>query len=393
VVLALAAAVVMRLTSPWQAVLGFVTRNNHYMPVPIADGASNWGKELLEAFLIPLVITLLIRGQRKLISNADKIRRQFGFERDYLWLIGGYGSMLRNSSWKCRLKEWIYFPIGYLSNDRDKVPQLPDSSPLESLIARYLYRGVWQRRWVRVLAATAVFVLILRVLDWLGFSLFAGVPWVLTQVRKHGVEGWVTFFGFTCMQVLIFWVIDAILLTRAFLLDVSRDEPAWPKASLNAMHAELGLPDDLEATWLSLRLVAGRTSWVGAFIWYPSLVIAGMFAATFTIEYGRYRFDTNPVSLLASIGLIVASVVLLRQAAESWRSNVLRRLDHRRLSMLAAKPSNPDAVEQTQVLIDLVAQLRDGSFAPYSEQPLVRAVLLPMVTFAATAGFPYLHLS
>jgi cytochrome b561 len=217
------------------------------------------------------------------------------------------------------------------------------------------------------------------------------VPWVFTQLGQRGAEGWITFLGFTCMQVLIFWVIDAILLTRAFLLDMSRDEPEWPKASLKAMHAELGLPDELATMWLSLRLVAGRTSWVGTFIWYPSLVIAGMFAATFTFEYGRYHFDINPVTLIASIGLLVVSVVVLREAAESWRSDVLRRLSHRRLSMLAAKPPNPDAVAQTQVLIDLVTQLRDGAFAPYSEQPLVRAVLLPALTFAATAGFPYLH--
>jgi hypothetical protein len=57
-----------------------------------------------------------------------------------------------------------------------------------------------------------------------------------------------------------------------------------------------------------------------------------------------------------------------------------------------AEPSKEEAVTQLQVLIDLVTQLRDGAFAPYSEQPLVRAVLLPAVTFAATAGFPYLNL-
>lgn len=391
VILALVGAVTVRLT-PWKAVLSYLTRNGDYMPVPIADGASHWGKELLEAFLIPLVITLLIRGQRKLNANADNIRHQFRFEKHYRWLIRYYGTTVRASSWKCRVKEWTYFPIGYLSNDRDKIPLLADISPLESLIARYLYRGVWQKRWVRVLAMTSVFILVLMALEWLGFSMFAGVPWALTQMRKHGVEGWITFLGFTCMQVLMFWVIDAILLTRAFLLDVARDKPQWPKASLKAMQVELGLPDELATIWLHLRLVARRTRWVGTFIWYPSLVIAGMFAATFTFEYGRYRFDNNPVTLIAGIALIVASVVALRRAAEAWRSVVLEKIEHRRLSLLGATPSHPDAVEQLQVLTDLVTQLRDGSFAPYSEQPLVRAVLLPAVTFAATAGFPFLHL-
>jgi hypothetical protein len=103
------------------------------------------------------------------------------------------------------------------------------------------------------------------------------------------------------------------------------------------------------------------------------------------------------VVLLISIAFLVAAVVLLRQAAEDWRAALLRRLGHKRLMLLAASagsqsPSiNKDPVAQLDSLIDLVKQLRDGAFAPYSEQPLMRAVLLPAVTFAATAGLPYLH--
>jgi hypothetical protein len=221
--------------------------------------------------------------------------------------------------------------------------------------------------------------------------MFADVPWAFTQVRKHGTEGWIAFLCFISVQVLIFWVIDAILLTRAFLLAVARDDPAWPADSLGKSRTILGLPDDLAPIWLDLRLIARRTRWVGDFIWYPSLVIAGMFAATFTMEYGQYHFDANPVTLIVSIGLIIATVVALRDAAESWRAALLQRLAHRRLALLAAQPPQQDAVTQLQVLIDLVTQLHDGAFAPYSEQPLVRAVLLPTVTFAATAGVPFLR--
>jgi hypothetical protein len=391
--LALTAALAMRMTSSWADLLNYVTRDGDHMPMPIADGASHWGKELLEACLIPLVIALLMRGQRKLNANAEKIGQLFGFARDYRWLIDSYGTAIRAASWRCKIREWLYFPIGHLSNESDGLPLLPGTSMLESVIARYLYRGIWTKRWLRVLVATFVFILVLRGLEWLGFSLFAGVPWAVTQARKHGIEGWIAFACFTMMQVLIFWVIDAILLTRAFLLDVARDEPAWPADALAKMQTELGLPGDLASIWLNLRLLARRTGWVSNFIWYPSLVIAGMFAATFTVEYGRYRFDTNPVTFIASIVLIVGCIVVLREGAEGWRSEVLAKLSNRRLILLAAVPPNTVAVTQLQVLIDLVTQLHDGAFAPYSEQPLVRAVLLPAVTFAATAGFPYINLS
>jgi hypothetical protein len=371
VVLTLTLAVMLRLSLPWGAVLHYLTRDGHYMPVPIADGASHWGKELLEACLIPLVVALLIRGQRKLNVNTEKMRSQFGFHTEFSVLTERYATAVRALPWTRKAKEWIYLPIGYLSNDRDKLPLLTHTSQLESLIARYLYRGVWQRRWSRVLIGTAVFILVLRFLEWLGFSAFSGVPWVLTQVNKQGAEGWIAFLCFTFMQILIFWVIDAILLTRAFMLDVARDSPQWPKDALKYSHAELGLQSDIAPIWLDLRLIARRTSWVSGFIWYPSLVIAGMFVATFTFEYGRYRFDSNPITLMASVALIVAAVVVLRQAAESWRSDVLQKLEHRRLALLAAKPAASEVVAQ---------------------QPLVKAVLLPAVTFAATAGFPFLHL-
>jgi hypothetical protein len=39
-----------------------------------------------------------------------------------------------------------------------------------------------------------------------------------------------------------------------------------------------------------------------------------------------------------------------------------------------------------------VTALCDGAFAPYSQQPMVRAVLVPMLTYAATAGVQYLHM-
>jgi hypothetical protein len=391
VVLAVAAAVSMRFNALWSHAHDYLTSYGRHMPVSIADGASHWGKELLEAFLIPLVITLLVRGQRKLNANAGKIQREFCFTEPYGLLRRRYAACVRGWPWRRKAKEWAYLPFGSLSNDEDRPPSLSGVSELESLIARYLYRGTGPRRLARVLAATVVFILALKVLEWLGFSMFADVPWAVTQVRKHGAEGEISFLSFTCVQVLIFWVIDAILLTRAFLLAVARDNPSWPTESFAKPRAELGLPDDLAPIWLNLRLIARRTHWVGNLIWYPSLVIAGMFAATFTMEFGQYRFDANPVTLIVSIGLIVATVVALRESAEAWRADLLQRLAHRRLAILAAQPPTADAVAQLQVLIDLVTQLHDGAFAPYSEQPLVRAVLLPAVTFAATAGVPFLR--
>ena len=50
-------------------------------------------------------------------------------------------------------------------------------------------------------------------------------------------------------------------------------------------------------------------------------------------------------------------------------------------------------VAQLDRLSERVAALRDGAFAPYSQQPMVRAVLVPALTYGATAGLQFLHIN
>jgi hypothetical protein len=391
VILGIFAVLAVRWSVIWNSVFGYLTNGWHYMPPPIADGAGHWGKDLLEASLVPLIISLLIRGQRKLDKHSDRIRTEFSLRVRRKELIYRYACEVRQLPWRRRMGEWVYLPLGHLSNSRDVIPVLGNTSPLESLIARYLYRGMWCRRWLRVLAACVVSGVLFKLMEWLGFSLFAGVPWFATLTQKHGLEGLISGLCLLFVQGLIFWVVDAILLVRAFMLDVARDTPAWPTKGLATASAALGLRSDLTTIWLNLRLISRRTTWVGNFIWYPSLVIAGLFAATFTVQYGQYHFDSNPITLVVSIGLIVSAVVMLRQSAEQWRSDLLEKLAHMRIALLAGGRAVSNAEAQIRLLIEMVRDLEEGAFAPYSQQPLVRAVLLPVVTFAATAGFPYLH--
>jgi hypothetical protein len=156
VVLAIFGVVAMRWQALWNIVFDNLTNGRKYMPTPIADGAGHWGKDLLEAALVPLVFALLIRGQRKLNDNAENMRTEFALKGRREGLIDRYACKVRTWPWRRRLREWAYIPLGHLSNCRDQVPCLGTTSPLESLIARYLYRGMWRKRWARVVAACVV---------------------------------------------------------------------------------------------------------------------------------------------------------------------------------------------------------------------------------------------
>jgi hypothetical protein len=313
-----------------------------------------------------------------------------------------------------RWKERLWFPIRRLSgNKKDplvtpdgasaKAPPSPldDLSELEILIGQYLYRGRWSARFLRVAIATIISSLVLLGLEYalmllefnLGVSLVNGFsPGDFYDV-EHGVENAISLLNLLAIQFLIFWVADALLLTRSFVLALSQDRPRWPQPVLRDHAQRLGLCQSWTAMWLNLRLIARRTGRVATLIWYPSLMIAAMAVAALTVEFGELGFAANPIALIISAGFVVSAAVMLRRVAEAWRSDVIVRLDDARILALAAPGGNPTQVTQLDQLSERVSSLSEGAFAPYSQQPLVRAVLVPAVTYGATVGLQYLHIS
>ena len=57
-----------------------------------------------------------------------------------------------------------------------------------------------------------------------------------------------------------------------------------------------------------------------------------------------------------------------------------------------ARKLNDGSAGQLEMLLRQIDDLRDGAFSPFSQQPLVRAMLLPLGTFGGTALLQYLFL-
>jgi hypothetical protein len=66
---------------------------------------------------------------------------------------------------------------------------------------------------------------------------------------------------------------------------------------------------------------------------------------------------------------------------------VKRCLENEQLRTAADAPTE----ERLELLLGRVTDLREGAFAPFSEQPIVRAVLVPIATYGATVGAQYLR--
>jgi hypothetical protein len=386
----------------WAALVHSLTKHGQRVPPPIFSGASHWAASMVEALSILAVITLVIRGQRKLAANAREMLTEFGFPVPVSQLIYSYREWLRlpTTPRRRRCKERVWLPLRRLSgNKRDPLPT-NDLSELENLISQYLYRGQWQARLVRVGFVTLVASFLVLSLEYilmifefnLGISFVKGFALVDTHYVERGVEDFISLVNLLAVQFLIFWVADAMLLTRSFALALKEDKSAWPDSVIAHQMQNLGLSKGWTALWLDLRLIAWRTGRVAALIWYPSLMIAAMAAAALTVNFGEFGFASNPIALIISAGFVVGAAVVLRRVAELWRSDVLFKLDDARLYGL--EPANQGLVNPAQLdqLSHRVTSLSDGAFAPYSQQPMVRAVLVPALTYGATAGLQYLHL-
>jgi hypothetical protein len=393
IALATLLGVVLLSIALWPFLVATVTHDNTRMPPSVFGGASLWAASLVEILSILAVVALVIRGQRKLGESADEMQSTFGLANSPDVLVQDRARQVRSWPLVNRIMEMFWFPIGRLSIDKGPLAVSPHISEVEALLARYLYRGTAGARCLRAVLATIIATLILLTLELkLGRSLVGAADVFNTGSRESRVTLSISLLSLVSMLFLIFWVADAMLLTRSFILELLRLKPKWPADVVLNTASELALPDDQTLLWLDLQLISVRTTWVAALIWYPSIVILVMTLAALSVQFGQFGFANNPLALIVGATLVVISAVLLRQAAESWRAAVTETLEDARLRDLGRGAPLFTAATQLDRLLERVSDLSDGAFAPFSAQPFVRAVLIPLLTYGATAVLGYLHI-
>ena len=151
------------------------------------------------------------------------------------------------------------------------------------------------------------------------------------------------------------------------------------------------MPTQYLQDWIDLQFVARRTRYVAALIYYPFIVLSLMIVARSSFFDDWDTPKALYVVMTLSFGIVVACAFTLRRSAEASRRQALARV---RDAILRAKgeAGNPTLASQLDTLRDRIEKLRAGAFAPYSQQPLLKAVLLPVLTFGGTSLFDYLAL-
>jgi hypothetical protein len=91
-----------------------------------------------------------------------------------------------------------------------------------------------------------------------------------------------------------------------------------------------------------------------------------------------------------AVAVLIVTIcgVALRLSAEATRAEARRRLTER-LMIAKGESSGAQPANQLELLLRRIEELREGAFSPFSQQPLVRAMLLPLGSFGGTALLGY----
>ncbi|WP_433740540.1 hypothetical protein [Pseudomonas putida] len=374
-----------------------LTDNGLGEPMFLFEGISAWPTVALRLLAVLISLSALTWGWRKLRINRAEIETAFHLRlhmRKYettLWgqvrrlIRRGKGWTLRR--WCSELGHWlllIFFPLMSVSDDWSKSCETAQATCGDGRrtisIARFWGEhcicGSFGARMLRAVLATWVYVVVTSVLF---------VVWPMEGMPVRGQSNWwmLSWLMPTLIfQVLVFWVMDANLLLTRFIRHLSEHHAIWP-GSLQAEHKKIFgmLKHPCIDEWVDLQLIARRTSAVNRLIYAPTVVMLILLASRSSL------FDNWPtppgliISYLLTALLLLTSALTLRRAAEKARTLALQRLD---AYLLETAESTP-CYGKFKMIRERVSMLNAGSFSRYSDDPLIRALLLSLTGIGGSA--------
>jgi hypothetical protein len=176
---------------------------------------------------------------------------------------------------------------------------------------------------------------------------------------------------------LIFFVADATLL-HSRMAKACRIEPdVWPRKTLQEFSDRLGLPQSFLGDWTNLIFLSKSTEFITTLIYYPFLIIALLVISWSGLFTGYGVNFPELVTMGIGVLIVISCAAALRWSAEASRAKVRRRVNDQIVA--ASKLDDGGSYAgQLKMLLQRVEELREGAFSPFSQQPVVRAALLPL---------------
>ncbi|MGE8066282.1 hypothetical protein [Pseudomonas sp. NPDC089569] len=367
-------------------------------PMFLFEGISAWPTVALRLAAVLISLSALAWGWRNLRVNTAEIETSFHLRmqtrKHKVSLCGQISSFIRrgkDKGWTARqwCKEighglmYIFFPLLRTNEDWSRTYRTAqvcaDGRKKISVLAfwrEHCVCGSFGARMLRSLLATWIFVVVTSVL-------FVVWPMERIPVRGESIVWMVSWLVPTlAFQLLVFWVVDANLLLKRFIRHLSDHHAIW-SGTLQLEHKKIFgvFEHPCIDEWVDIHLIAKRTSAVSRLIYAPTLVMLILLASRSSL------FDNWPtppsivITYLLTALILLFSALSLRRAAEKARTTALLRIDAYLLETAADTPY----YDKFRMIRERVATLNTGSFSRYSEEPLVRALLLSLTGLGGSA--------
>jgi hypothetical protein len=202
------------------------------------------------------------------------------------------------------------------------------------------------------------------------------------------------------MQFLTFFVLDATLCCLLFVTKLKGAKAEWPQGTTDHFSRLLRLQGDCVSEWIALNFVAKRTGSIVRLIYYPFVLIALLILSRSNLFANYAPSLTIYIALGISLSIVFGCAIMLCWAAKAARETAIENLTDEIIfakgrctrdikscsgAVRRSTGNNPRYAEQLETLLNRVDRLKAGAFSPFSQQPLVRAVLLPLGSFGWTA--------
>jgi len=396
------------------------------------SGVSSWPGQLLRTLLIVLFACFLDFAWCHSADDCRRIGREYFGARDPLPVPPPTGSwwQRRRTAWRnrwARLKSLLWLlaidPRRYVSAKLWRVfrsigdvtiwlwqPAVVRSDG--SIDGAHLWRqyGKRLRNWPRV-GRIFFWVILAGMLFQFHYRL-ADAPLIEVPARGLGDRDlFLLTLGLSGLALIILFVLvaDTTILTWRVVNVMKDGRTTYPRATVERFAAELGpelrelaaapiaariadrhgygpVPappgrpgrNSLLDDWIDARLIAEHTAAIGPLIVFPFILLALAVVARSPI-FDNWAISGDQLSVIILYVLwAVAMAALLNIGAEMTRRKAIAGME---ADLLWLKGAGPDYARLAGRFPDLIAQvrtLRQGAFAPFFEQPLVQAILVPL---------------
>jgi hypothetical protein len=420
----------------WPLLAGLLTDAGQ--PMLWLEGISIWPTIVLRTAILVICLLLIFHGHRWLDKDFHDLGKEMRMQPAWDQVTAAEEGIANKN------RPWIAFVsyFDYRMSGDDRSPyQDKDKSPSPYLLrfwGQYIYQAQSKARIIRVVVYVAAFFVLWGILE----LVFGNPPIPTRGMWALGLYTPVTWMLNVATLFLTLFVADATYLCWRVVeaLRQETDEPdtrkktaprsagagtmppaapatsnpgsadaapddnavasnalpaekqsIWPDTTLTKFDLRVGLPAaDLEH-WIDLVFISKRTKTITTLIYLPFIVVALVIVSRSRL-FANYAPSVPEMLIMAlALLIVVASAIALRQAAEASRARAHRRLNDQ---IMVARQSEVGErrASQLELLSRRVDELHEGALTPFSQQPLLRAMLLPLGSFGGTALLEYLLL-